>query len=403
MSRPHDTHLRYIGVLAWAVVLIASGILLAATEYSSRDPDSTVYAVIAARLSQEPLHRWIAPEWWGAWGAQGLFREHPIGILLLPAFVARLGYPASQAAYFVNGCFQAGSLLLIAAIAAAYASPRESRALPWTLQLLLIAFVFRIRANQEFAVLAGIALVLYATERSREQISWALVTVLAFVWVLLVKGVFGLAVPVLCGVWLAVRDTTVQHRVAPWAALGLTVLAAPVVALAYEALYRNVTGESFLAFYFGPRLDAPSVAQGALVRWPRQVVWYGGRLIWYALPWSIFALGAGIAVMWRSRRSAAGTADDRLGAGARGLAFVAAASAVMIAAFAIADRRADRFIFPAYFFVGAAGTVAAIRWSPWLSRLIDRLDRPWVPPAFWFGLFLLRLASGSHLPRLMLR
>ena len=79
----------------------------------------------------------------------------------------------------------------------------------------------------------------------------------------------------------------------------------------------------------------------------------------------------------------------------RGLFIVA----LLIAGFALADRKADRFIFPAYFIVGAAGAVTAFRCSPRLSRIADVLDRPWVPAAFWLALFLLRLASGAHLPR----
>jgi hypothetical protein len=67
--------------------------------------------------------------------------------------------------------------------------------------------------------------------------------------------------------------------------------------------------------------------------------------------------------------------------------------------FSFSDRKADRFIFPAYYFMAAAGGVAAIRYSPLLSRIVDRLDRPWVPAAFWIVLFLLRLVTGSHLPQ----
>jgi hypothetical protein len=396
-------HARIVAAVSWIAALTASAVLLALTHYSSRDPDSTVYAGIAARLAEEPVRRWIAPDWWGLWGARGLFREHPIGIFLLPAVVARLGYPAGQAAYFVNGCFQAASLILISALATACVPRRESRALAWMLQLLLIAFVFRVRANQEFAVLAGIALALYATERSRERVAWAWVTAAAFVWVLLVKGVFGLVVPALCSVWLAVRGRGAQRAAVPWVALALTMLAAPFLAAGYEAQYRSVSGESFLAFYFGPRLDVESVAAGALTRWPGQVFWYTGRLLWYALPWSVFAVAAFVTVAREWSGTPKASRGVRAQSESRGLLFVAASAALLIAAFALADRRADRFIFPAYFLVGAAGAIAAIRWSPRLSRAVDVLDRPWVPPAFWLGLFLLRLASGPHLPRLMLR
>ena len=83
----------------------------------------------------------------------------------------------------------------------------------------------------------------------------------------------------------------------------------------------------------------------------------------------------------------------------RGLLFVIAASFILIVLFSFSDRKADRFIFPAYYFVAAAGGSAAIRWSPALSMAVDRLDRPWVPAACWMGLFLLRLITGSHLPQ----
>jgi hypothetical protein len=381
--------------------LAVAFVLLALTGYASRDPDSTVYAGIAARMSAEPPARWIAPEWWGAWGNEGLFREHPIGIFVLPAALARLGYPPVQAAYAVNAAFQALALVLVSAVAARLATPRESRALGWALQLILIAFVFRIRANQEYAVLAGVLAALYATERSRTRLSWAWLTAAAFAWVLLVKGVFGLMVPALCAVWLAARqDGEPARRLAPWAALGTTLLVAPLLTVAYEALYRSVADQSFLAFYLGPRLDAGAVAEGSLTRWPYNVMWYTGRLVWYALPWSVFALGALAAYVHHlgggvSRRIVAQLSRESRA----GLAFAAVSSAMLVGAFALSDRKADRFIFPAYFIFAAAGAVTAVRCSPRVSRVVDALDKPWVPAACWLVLFLLRLASGTLLPR----
>jgi hypothetical protein len=83
----------------------------------------------------------------------------------------------------------------------------------------------------------------------------------------------------------------------------------------------------------------------------------------------------------------------------RGLVFAIVASLILIVLFSFSDRKADRFIFPAYYFMAAAGGAAAIRWSPALSRVVERLDRPWIPAACWMALFLLRLATGSRLPQ----
>ena len=56
------------GIIAWAGVLIVAAMLLAASAYRSRDPDSTVYAEISGRMSALPLRAWLAPEWGGSWG-----------------------------------------------------------------------------------------------------------------------------------------------------------------------------------------------------------------------------------------------------------------------------------------------------------------------------------------------
>ena len=301
--------------------------------------------------------------------------------------------------------------------------PREARALGWIVQLMPIAFVFRVRANQEYAVLAGVLLALLATDRSYRRPAWASVIALAFAWTLLVKGIFGFLVPITCSVWLAARtwmDRGATRRglpAAPWIALGLVLLIAPLLAIAYEHAYLRATGDSFLAFYMGPRLNPGAVAGGALERVGYNTVWYTGRLAWYAFPWSLVALAAFAA--WTARRRVRrGAVEAKAGPGsteevaapagndapsgdtdARGLLFAVAASFLLVVLFSFADRKADRFIFPAYYFMAAAGGVAAIRYSPLLSRIVDRLDRPWVPAACWTGLFLLRLATGSHLPQ----
>jgi 4-amino-4-deoxy-L-arabinose transferase-like glycosyltransferase len=414
---------RRIATLAWTAALGASFVLIALVRFTSGDPDSTVYAGISARLAGEPFGRWIAPEWWGYWGFTGPFREHPIGILVLPALAGRLGYPALQAAYAVNGLFQVASIVLVQLIAVRLVRSREARALGWIVQLMPIAFVFRVRANQEYAVLAGVLLAVLATERSRRRPVWAAATALAFAWALLVKGILGFVVPIACGVWLAaaawldhtrdpVEPVQPRWRAAPWIALALVLLVAPILTVGYEWAYRAATGDSFLSFYTGPRLRPEAVAGGALRRVGYNMVWYMGRLAWYAFPWSIVGLaawGAWLARARRARRIATtgrnggavhgrgDTADDRLAM--RGLLFAVTASFVLIVLFSFSDRKADRFIFPAYYFMAAAGGVVAIRSSPALSRAVDRLDRPWVPAAFWIGLFLLRLATGSHLPQ----
>lgn len=403
---------RRLAALAWIAALAASFLLLALFQFRSGDPDSNVYAGISARLAAEPFVRWIAPEWWGQWEFTGLFREHPIGIFVFPALAGRLGYPPPQAAYAVHGLFQAVSIVLVQLIAVQLVSRRDARALGWIVQLMPIAFVFRIRANQEYAVLAGILLALLATERSRARPAWAWLTALGFAWALLVKGVFGFLVPIACGVWLVAAEWSdragagagrsgkngASRRAVPWVALTSVLLVAPILTVTYEWAYRAVTGDSFLAFYTGPRLRPDAVAGGAIDRAGYNIVWYTARLVWYAFPWSVVALAAfgRWALSARNRREMVSSADE---GAVRALAFATVASFILIVLFSFSDRRADRFIFPAYYFMAAAGGIVAIRSSPALSRVANRLDRPWIPAACWMALFLLRLGTGSHLPQ----
>jgi hypothetical protein len=62
--------------------------------------------------------------------------------------------------------------------------------------------------------------------------------------------------------------------------------------------------------------------------------------------------------------------------------------------FSLSDRRADRYIFPVYYAVAAAGAVAALRSWPRFARLAERLDRPWVPAAVWSVTFVLHMFAG---------
>ena len=135
-------------------------------------------------------------------------------MFVVPAVLGRAGYPPVQAAYAVNALYQIVSFALVTLIAVALV-PRQAVALGWILQLLPIAFVFRVRANQEYAVLAGLLLAIYATERARTRPAWIAGMVGGFCAVLLVKGVFAFMVPIGCGVWLVSRAASNARRGRP--------------------------------------------------------------------------------------------------------------------------------------------------------------------------------------------
>jgi hypothetical protein len=390
---------RRCGPVAWVLALAVGLAALAALGYGSRDADSRLYAEMAARMSAAPAAGWIAPEFPPGWYMSGLFREHPAGLFVPAAALARLGYPGPQAAYALNAVYQVLTIVLLQRLAAALVPGLEARALGWLVQLLPIAFTFRIRANHEQAVLLCLVAALYGTERARSRPRWALLTVAGLVGLLLVKGVLAVFGPALCALWLLSRRLTASGPApserAAWLGLVAGVVAMGATAGAYEILYRQATGEPFWSFYLARQLGVAAAAgegSGLLAK-AGNLVWYLGRVAWFPFPWSLALLLAA----WHARRLPARLAESAdtasRGALAGGL-FAVATVALYVGLFSLSDRRADRYIFPVYYAVGAAGGVAALRASSRLRRLAGTLDRPWVPAAVWAVTFTAHLFAG---------
>jgi hypothetical protein len=391
---------------AWLAAWLVTALLIAGTHYESRDPDSQLYAGISARLVREPMAQWIAPQWWGFWNSEGPYCEHPVGMFVVPAVLGLAGYPSGQAAYAVNALYQIFSFALVTMIAATLV-PRHAGALGWVLQLLPIAFVFRVRANQEYAVLAGFLFAIYATERARTRPAWVAGMLGGFCAVLLVKGVFAFMVPVACCLWLVSRvasNARPRQDWPAWLGLGLMPVAGLIVTLGYETAYFNATGRSFLEIYRSRQLPEEALGPASVVwRVAYTAGWYAARIIWYPFPWSVIALGAAAACLrrgqWWPWVSASRGSNAERDAGWQGAWFAIVTASALTAVFSLAHRKADRYIFPVYFLIAAAGAGAALQRSEALRRIASRLDRPWTPAAVYLFLVLLTLISSGRLPR----
>ncbi len=381
-------------LLLWLAAIALGAAALVALDYHSRDPDSALYARLSADLSARPLSRWIAPEWGGAWNTEGLFREHPVGILLPSALAIRFGFPLEQAAYAVNMLYQAAAILLLPLVAALVMRQSDARALAWVLQLLPVSFVYRIRANQEHPLLMCFLAMIYATDRARVRPAWIAVMVVSFCALALIKGAFAMFALAAAGLWILVvpcAEPGANRRA--WVGLAAAALAALAMFAIYESAYVRVTGESFLEFYRSTRLGQsmdvtdPRIAPHAL----RNVVWYVGRLAWFAAPWSLAAL-----VAWAVLARAPRTAFAAEPPGARAAMWALFTTMVFIAVLSPANVRAERFIFPLYFIVGALGFAAASRRFAAIDRLAQRTAGMWwLPPAMWMVLFLLSIGSKA--------
>jgi len=84
-----------------------------------------------------------------------------------------------------------------------------------------------------------------------------------------------------------------------------------------------------------------------------------------------------------------------------GALFAAAAALVYVVFFSLGARRAERYIFPAYFLVASGGALAAQRRWPRLDRALRPLDSPYAPVIVFAATVALHLLGGLlHLPRI---
>jgi 4-amino-4-deoxy-L-arabinose transferase-like glycosyltransferase len=387
--------------LAWGGVLVVAALLLIVVKVRALDSDSSLHIGLVERLSTLPVSRWIAPEWWGLWSFEGLYREHPVGILIPPLILSKLGFPASQSPFLANAIYQVLSLVIIQNLAATVVPAVEARSLAWMLQLIPIAFTYRIRANHEQAVLLLFLVALWSIEKSRKDARWIGLLVFSTAAAVLVKGVFSAWLFIGCAAWLLIVrndgnppavdrfSRQVRRDLSAWTGLAVSFAAVLGVIAGYEFLYRQATHESFLAVYLSRQIGAAAVAKGPsyLIQKLSNLVFYGGRLLWFAFPGSI----AMLAVIWkRSRRE---RVPERT---RQAFLFCVGVSLLYVVLFSLSDRHADRYIFPAYYLFAACGMIAAAHQSAWFHRIIERWDRhrQVFTPLLWLILFCLNLASG---------
>jgi hypothetical protein len=387
-------------LLAWTVCLIVACWLLAITAFASRDPDSAFYATMTARLAAGPVSGWIAPEWGGLWNGTGLWQEHPIGIYLAPIAVAKLGFPAEQAAYAVGIAAGLACLLLMARLAATTQVDGAGRAALVLLQLVPAAFVFRVRANHEYPMLLCLLAAIIALDGVRRSWAWLPLVPAAVTAALLIKGVFVAIVLLGAGLWALFNPLRVPGSLMrPIVALTAAVVCAVAVAVGYDVLYQEAAGTTFWGGYWrrqlGPVADAaPGAGVGAIAG---HIFFYVAHLAWLSAPWGAALVGVAAAWYWTARDKWTSMPASLRGVVLFALAF-AAASILLLSP---SGRYAERYLFSPFFVSAAAGVALACYAWPAIPSFVARLDRriPALPALLWLVLIVARLGVGPLLPR----
>ena len=382
----------------WAGCFFIVAALLIVSRFASNDPDSSLYAELSAKLSAQPVARWVAPEWWGLWpdaGLTGYFREHPAGLFLIPAALGRTGVPPIQASYIFGIAAGLISLLLASRLVLRLTSREDGRAALLLLQLMPVAFIFRIRDNHEYPMLVCLLAGLVGLDGVSRSWGWMVLVMAAFAAGLLVKGVFVAVVLMAAALWIAFNPAG-GSRARQIAACVAGIGAMTAAAIVYDVWYRRVTGGPFWAAYWARQLGPMSIASPLGQAWSflSHVWFYLQRLLFHPAPWSV-------ALLWAAWRRP-GLVKEVTTSERRGLAFALTCAALSVLLLSAASRFAERYAFSATYLIGAAGSVIAFRGWPTVRRVVTKIDAVVPAPAafVWTVLIILRLVLGPFLPRI---
>jgi 4-amino-4-deoxy-L-arabinose transferase-like glycosyltransferase len=327
--------------------------------YEYHDSDSSAYHSISQKLARQPLSRWGSPEWWGHGDNAGYFRDHPPGIFWLPAALVRLGIPGRSAPLCANFLYLFLLLYALYGLLRRFGGPEAGWAAVFAFVLTPIFVQYLMRANQELPLALAVMAGLYGLSRQEESWRYWGLYGAALLLAVFIKGVSALTLS-LCSLafWLIISR---KRRTF------LLILSGHLLALAamagFELWYRASTGgvsflQAYLNFQGGKAMEA---GFRPLVK-AYNLVWYLARTLWFAAPW-VFILIYGL---FRSAKDKSGLLRERF------LQLTLAASALIILFFSFFDRRADRYIFPAYVLLTAAGAWSLVRRKQSLRRFLEK-------------------------------
>src|SRR4051812_1950863 len=99
---PIDWHHKGFKYGCALLALVVCFLLVKVTHYTTHDPDTHLYAALAADTAHMPLSNWSALAWGGHWNRTGWFYEHPPGLFWLGALFVRMGQTPLHAVYSVS-------------------------------------------------------------------------------------------------------------------------------------------------------------------------------------------------------------------------------------------------------------------------------------------------------------
>jgi 4-amino-4-deoxy-L-arabinose transferase-like glycosyltransferase len=375
-------------VLGGLLTLTLCMLAVQVTGFETRDSDSRLYAAMSRDMAEMPLARWAAPQWNGHWDRTGLFHEHPPGMFMMGALLVRVGLGPFPAVYLINFLSYGLALWLLYLIGRRFGDPLLGAlaVLVWILTPGFCQYV--VRGNHENLVALAVVAAVFGLLCLERWWARALVYSVALCSAIAVKGIAGLALVALAGViWLFYRRNTATLTV-----VLVGCVAALGMCLGLEYWHEAVTGVSFWGNYSSGQIRYSVGGEFDLLKKLSNLAFYAVRPLWFFFPWHLFILYA-LYLRYRGNEFRIGDRVFWLGLAVLG---------VFIFGFTLADRKADRYILPAYpiLALSAAWCLCHLPVRPAIKiRAWIRRGLPYVSYAVMGFLFLavwLEIYFGTH-------
>ncbi|MDO9181539.1 MAG: hypothetical protein Q7U04_03985 [Bacteriovorax sp.] len=378
----------------WLCAFFLASFVLSSGHFKSESNDSKYYTDLVVRYQNQDWQSIISPKWGvNYWGFEpsSYMRDQFPGQLILGVSMSKIGIPAEQSLHILEMAFQILSIFLLVNISLQFISYEYASALFYGLLLTPLAFSYNIRANHELGIMFFSFLALYSGLKLSKNGLWGLIVAISCTMLLMIKGPF-----FIFGFALSFIGYLFSKEKPKFLSMALTLFFSAVCIVAvtytYEILFKNVTGESFIAeFYkiqFQQRAMLTSYAHTMLVQKILNLYYYVWHYVVYSLIWSLFVL---LIVLKNIKKIDFQEKLKKFLKSPLSKCLLSSAF-VFCFLFSLSDRTASRYVFPAYYLFSAWNILLLLHLSENFKKIqaqVISVGLQFLAPLLWLFNFAL--------------
>ena len=382
----------------WLCVFIVAAFILINSQFKSTNDDSNYYTDQVLRAQGQNWQFALTPKWginYYSYDPTSYMRDQLPGQLLMGLAVSKLGIPARHALHLLEMIFQLLSLFLLVQIACQFLTYENSSVLFYAIILTPMAFSYNLRANHEVGVMFFCFLSLYAGLKLSSSKYWGIVTILSSVMVLFIKGPFFIFTLALTSIGHYFSQERASFKTLSYT-LFLSLLVVAFSAYGFELLFLKITGLSFFSEFYKIQIQQRAMQitkeHSFIVQKILNFYYYFYHYLIYSLVWSLITF---IVIIKNFLKNGFRTKLASFLKSPLSNCFLLS-SFVFCLFFAMSDRTATRYVFPAYYLFSAWVIFLLYHLSADFRKIHLRVTKwglHFVAPSLWFLAFALHFRN----------